>query len=115
MLASPGCSGGGKGIDNGTGQVTLTWDAPTTNTDGTPISYFTGDYKVYYGTTSGNYTAKKSLNISGQTVTCQITNLAPERLYFFVVTAINTLGHESVYSREISKSAKAVSQNSLKN
>src|SRR4030042_1896878 len=33
---------------------TLSWDAPTTNADGTPLTDLAG-YKVYYGTASGTY------------------------------------------------------------
>ena len=36
-----------------TGSVTLAWDAPTTNLDGTPLTALAG-YKVYYGRTSAN-------------------------------------------------------------
>jgi hypothetical protein len=31
------------------GQATLSWDPPTTNVDGTPLTDLAG-YKVYYGT-----------------------------------------------------------------
>ena len=89
------------------GQVTLTWNAPTTNADGTPISYFSGDYRIYYGTASGNYSQVTNLNNSNSIVTQQVPNLTDGQLYFFVVTAVNTLGNESGYSNEISKTAQA--------
>ncbi|UCE70748.1 MAG: fibronectin type III domain-containing protein, partial [Nitrospiraceae bacterium] len=47
-----------------TGSVTLSWDAPTTNLDGTPLTYLAG-YKVYYVRTSANYT--KSVAIQNGT------------------------------------------------
>jgi hypothetical protein len=37
------------------GQAILSWDAPTTNADGTPLTDLTG-YKIYSGTGTGNYT-----------------------------------------------------------
>jgi hypothetical protein len=90
------------------GQVTLTWNAPTTNADGTPITYFSGDYRIYYGTASGNYSQVTNLNNSNSLVTQQVSNLTSGQLYFFVVSAINTLGNESSYSNEISKTAQSV-------
>ncbi len=36
------------------GNVTLFWNAPNTNTDGTGLNDLAG-YKVYYGTASHNY------------------------------------------------------------
>lgn len=44
------------------GPVTLASDAPTTNTDRTPITSFNGDYRIYYGTSSGNYPQVTNLN-----------------------------------------------------
>ncbi len=64
LLSSCG-GGGGGGNDAGTsasakqavtafaGTITLAWDAPTTNTDGTPLTDLAG-YKIYYGPTSGS-------------------------------------------------------------
>ena len=89
------------------GQVTLTWNAPTTNADGTPITYFSGAYSIYYGTASGNYSQVTNLNNSNGIVTQQVPNLTDGQVYFFVVTAVNTLGNESGYSNEVSKTAQS--------
>jgi hypothetical protein len=86
-------------------QVTLTWNAPATNADGTPISYFKGDYRIYYGTASGNYTKEKNFRNANSVVTYQVSNLQEGQIYYFVVTAINTLGNESGYSNEAAKQA----------
>ena len=88
------------------GQVTLTWDAPTTNADGTPLSNFNGAYRIYYGTSTGNYTQTTNLTNTNSVVTCPVTNLTDNQAYYFVVTAVNTLGNESQYSNEVSKSAQ---------
>ncbi len=79
--------------------VTLTWDAPTTNADGTPLTDLAG-YKVYYGTSSRDYT--KTIDV-GNTTTYQITGLSGGT-YYFAVTAYDTSGNESDYSEEVSKS-----------
>ena len=88
------------------GQVTLTWDAPTTNADGTPLSNFNGAYRIYYGTSTGNYTQTTNLTNTNSVVTCPVTNLTDNQAYYFVVTAVNTLGNESQYSNEVSKVAQ---------
>ena len=41
-------------------QFELTWDPPTTNTDGTTLADLAG-YKIYYGQSSGNYTEHSTL------------------------------------------------------
>jgi hypothetical protein len=76
---------------------TLTWDAPTKNIDGSRLEDLAG-YKVYFGKESKKYTA--SYDVKNVT-TYTIYNL-PEGQYYFAVTAYDTSGNESKYSREIS-------------
>jgi len=78
--------------------VTLSWDPPTTNIDGTPITDLAG-YKVYYGNSSGTYTS--SIDV-GNTTTYTITGLQPGT-YYFAVTAYDTSGNESDYSNEVTE------------
>ena len=87
------------------GQVPLSWNAPTTDADGTPLTYFSGNYKVYYGTSSRNYTQTIAVNNINSSVTYQVPNLTPGQPYYFAVTAVNTLGNESSYSNEVIKTA----------
>lgn len=78
--------------------VSLTWNPPTTNTDGTPLTDLAG-YKVYWGTVSGTYPNSVSAPLgSGYVVSGQ--NLAENQNYCFVVTAVNTFGRESAPSNE---------------
>ena len=80
------------------GNVTLTWNAPTTNVDGTPITGLAG-YKVYLGPSSGVYSTQITIgNVNLYTVT-----LLPAGTYYFAVTAYNTAGGESAFSNEVSK------------
>ena len=88
------------------GQVSLTWNAPTTNADGTPISNFVGAYRIHYGSSTGNYTQTINLTDTNSVVTYLVTNLTDNQVYYFVVTAVNTLGNESAYSNEVSKAAQ---------
>lgn len=81
-----------------TGNVTLTWEAPTQNTDGTPLTDLAG-FKVYWGTQSGSYPQSASL---GNVLTYRVENLTAG-LWFFAVTAVNAGGIESEHSDEVSK------------
>jgi PKD repeat protein len=81
------------------GDATLSWAAPTTYTNGTPLTDLAG-YKVHYGTASGAYTQTTDV---GKVTTYKVSNL-PNATYFFAVTAYNTALTESGYSSEVSKS-----------
>ena len=111
-----GCGGGGSGSgssgsgvsessssnDSGlttstdTDAVTLAWDAPTTNSDGSELNDLSG-YKIYYGTSSGSYTTTDDI---GNSTTVSISNLAAGN-WCFAVTAYDTSGNESDYSNEV--------------
>lgn len=65
-----------------TGSATLTWAAPTENTNGTSVTPLVG-YTIYYGTTEGALT--QSTVVSGaSTLTDTITGLTPGTWYFAV-------------------------------
>lgn len=96
-IITGGCGDGG-GSGGGTENATLSWDAPTTNTDGTDLTDLAG-YKIYYGTSPGTY---DSVIDTGDVTTYKITDLTPAT-YYFVVTAYDKGGNESAYSNEVSK------------
>lgn len=79
-------------------EVSLTWDPPTTNTDGTPLTDLAG-YKIYYGLSSGNYT--DSIDVENNIV-YGIYDLVVGLTYYFAVTAYDTSSNESDYSNEVS-------------
>ncbi|MFO0754220.1 MAG: fibronectin type III domain-containing protein [Thermodesulfovibrionales bacterium] len=79
--------------------TTLSWDAPTTNTDGSPLNDLAG-YKVYYGTAPGSYSPPVTV---GNVTSYTISGLSGGT-YYFTVTAYDTAGNESSYSNEVSKS-----------
>lgn len=101
-----GCGGGGGGgsSDSGSGSgsvgsATLTWSAPTTNADGSPLTDLKG-YKIHYGTSAGSYSATISV---GNTTNYTVTNLQNGVRYYFAVTAYDINGKESGYSNEAVK------------
>ena len=79
------------------GAVTLSWTAPVTNQDGTPLTDLS-HYTIYYGPESGHYTESVDVNNSG-TTTYFLENLVPAT-YYFAVTASNNAGFESGFSDE---------------
>jgi fibronectin type 3 domain-containing protein len=81
------------------GEVTLQWDPPDMNTDGTPCTDLAG-YKVYYGKTSRNY--DKWIDV-GNVTTYKVTGLGAGCTYYFAATAYDTSRNESTYSNEVSK------------
>jgi hypothetical protein len=85
-------------VTNGT--ATLTWVAPTQNTDGTPVTTLSG-YHIYYGTAPGALT--QSIAISGATTTSyEITGLS-SGTWYFAVAADAADGTESAPSNIGSK------------
>ncbi len=86
------------------GSVTLSWEAPATNEDGTPLNDLAG-YKIYYGTSSRNYSFYINVgNVNSYTV----YNLTEGVTYYFAVTAYDVSGNESKFSNEVSKTIEQV-------
>jgi len=100
-LSSCGNGGGGTSTqeEGGPGTATLSWDAPTTNADGTPLDDLVG-YKIYYGTSSGNYT--ESIDV-GNVTNYQVKDLLSGTKYYVAVTAYDATGKESDFSNEDSR------------
>ena len=84
------------------GTISLAWDAPTTNADGSPLTDLAG-YKIYYGTAAGTY--DHSIPV-GNVTTYPLTGLTQGQSYYLAVTTIDTSNNESGYSNEVSGPAK---------
>ena len=82
------------------GTVTLSWMPPTQNQDGTALTDLAG-YKVYWGTSQGNYPHSATLTNPGL-ATYVVEQLTPAT-WFFVITSLNAGGTESVFSNMASK------------
>jgi hypothetical protein len=109
FLLIGGCGGsggsGGSGGDGGGssgGTISLAWDAPATNEDGSPLTVLSG-YKVYYGTASGVY--DHSVDV-GNVTTYTLTGLTKGQTYYIAVTAIDTSDTQSNLSNQVSGAAK---------
>ena len=74
------------------GTATLSWNR-------NPEADIAG-YRIYYGTTSGRYAQMSDV---GNAVQADVSNLSVGNTYYFVVTAYNTSGDESLPSSEVFK------------
>jgi hypothetical protein len=82
------------------GSATLSWTAPTENTDGSTLSNLSG-YRIRYGTSASALTQTIVINNASVT-TYVVENLAPAT-WFFAVTAVTAAGAESTHSNVASK------------
>jgi hypothetical protein len=87
-------------VGTATGSATLSWSPPTQNSDGSPLTNLAG-YRVYWGTSQGNYPNSVLLNNAGLT-SYMVEQLTPATWYF-AMTAVNTNGAESQVSNMASK------------
>src|SRR5579871_6626674 len=69
--------------------VTLSWDAPTENADGTALTDLQG-YKVHYGSESKVYS--DTIQVSNPGLTTYVVQNLPAGTYYFAVTSYNSKG-----------------------
>jgi hypothetical protein len=84
----------------GDGTALVSWIAPTENTDNSTIVDLAG-FKIYFGIFPGEYDNSITVNNAGLS-SFLVENLGATD-WFFVVTAINSSGIESAYSKEVFK------------
>ena len=78
-------------------QVTLAWDPPLMNEDGSTPPDVAG-YRVHYGTSATSYSVTNDV---GPTNSITLTGLDPIDTYFFAVTAYSSADVESQFSSEL--------------
>jgi hypothetical protein len=114
LLASvwlAGChdnSSGFGGTPNGTasptgasaGAATLSWQAPTTDTNGQPLTNLSG-YVIYYGASQTDLSQTVTLNTVGMQ-TYVLDNLT-SGTWYFAIRAVTSTGAESGLSDVVSK------------
>jgi len=83
------------------GMATLTWVAPTENTDGTPLTDLAG-FKIYQGNAPGDR-AGAIYDIPDPALTSFVAEPLAEGSYCFVTTAYNAITVESDESNEVCK------------
>lgn len=83
--------------------ASLTWAAPTENTDGSPYTNPAGS-KIYWGLSPGTYS--QSITIDDPSVTSIVVNNLADGTWYFAATAYNQDDVESAYSNEASKTVQ---------
>ena len=104
LVTSPGTAG----------ILDATWTAPTTNTDGSPLTDLQA-YRIYYGTSSAPCLGSSVTQIASptsspgpsQTVSLRLSGLTIGSLYNVAVTAVDAVGNESGCSGAASAVARA--------
>lgn len=84
-------------VQTAAGSVTLSWVAPTHNTDGSLLTDLAG-YRIYYGTTPGSYDRRLEI-VGAGVLTAVIEDLTPGT-WHFAATAFTRSGSESDLSGE---------------
>jgi hypothetical protein len=82
----------------GSGSVTLSWEAPTTNTDGTPLTNL-GGYTIYYGTSPSHL--DQAIQIKSVGVQTYVIDDLASGNWYFAIMAVTTSGTESSLSNVV--------------
>lgn len=85
----------------GSGSVTLTWQPPTQNADGSPLTDLSG-YNLYVGTESNTYNYME-IRLDNPGLTAYVVDNLEPGTYYFAATAFNSTGVESGFSGEVVK------------
>jgi Putative Ig domain len=86
-------------VGSSTGSATLSWVAPTLNTDGSSLADLSG-YVISYGTTSKDYTS--TITVANPGLTTYVVQDLPPGTYYFSMTTTATDGAHSAASAEAS-------------
>jgi hypothetical protein len=87
-------------VATATGSATLSWNPPTQNTDGSPLTNLSG-YRVYWGTSQSNLTNSVTVNNPG--LASYVVDQLTPATWHFALTAVNSSGVESSMSNVASK------------
>jgi hypothetical protein len=109
VASTSGSSGSSSGTTSSSGSsgtttadnVTLSWSAPTENTNGSALTNLAG-YIIYYGTSASAMTQTIDVNTVGM-LTYVVDNLSAGSWYFQIV-AVNSAGEQSSPSATVSAS-----------
>jgi Putative Ig domain len=86
----------------GTGSATVTWVAPTENSNGTALTDLAG-YYVYYGTDASSLTESVQVSNAGA-LSYKVTGLATGTTWYFAVASYTSADQQSALSTVSSKS-----------
>ena len=84
----------------GAASATLSWEPPTENEDGSPLTDLAG-FKIYYGNSPDALT--QAINITDSTTLTYIVASLTPGTWFFAIAALSASGAESAQSVAVSK------------
>lgn len=87
------------------GRIVLSWQPPTQNTNGTPLTDLAG-FKLYRATTQAALANATPTTIAGAATKTYTIEDAPVGMVWLAVTAYNSAGVESARSAAVSKDVK---------
>jgi hypothetical protein len=87
----------------GSQPVTVSWQAPTQNVDGSALTDLAG-YHIHYGSASGSYT--NSIQVANPGLTSYVIQSLPTGTYYFAVSAYTTAGVDGNLSAEVMAAVK---------
>jgi hypothetical protein len=90
----------GSATNKGTGTATLSWQAPTTNTDGAALTDLSG-YRIYYGMNPDDLT--QTVQLTGLGLQTYVIDDLGTGTWYFAIKAVTTTGVESALSEVVSK------------
>lgn len=82
------------------GSATLSWEAPTTDTNGQPLTNLSG-YRIYYG--QSQTTLSQTVSLSGTGVQTYVIDDLAAGTWYFAIKAVTSTGVESALSDVVSK------------
>jgi hypothetical protein len=80
---------------SGTGSASLSWTAPTENTNGTPLTDLAG-YTIYYGTSPSELT--QTIQLAEPSATSYVVTNLSAGTYYFAIAAYTTTATQSAQS-----------------
>jgi hypothetical protein len=93
-----------RSASDGSRTATVSWEAPTTNNNGTPLTDLAG-YRIYYGSSPENLTHTVSISTVG--LQTYVIDDLEAGTWYFAVRAVATNGAESTLSDIAAKTIQA--------
>jgi ABC-type oligopeptide transport system substrate-binding subunit len=91
---------GTSATNKGAGAATLSWQAPTTNTDGAALTDLSG-YRIYYGMNPDDLT--QTVQLTGVGLQTYVIDDLGTGTWYFAIQAVTSTGVESALSAIVSK------------
>jgi hypothetical protein len=79
--------------------ATLSWEAPTSNTDGTPLTNLVG-YRIYYGSSATDLS--QTIPITSVGIQTYVIDNLQAGTWYFAIMAVTSAGTESALSNIVS-------------